>query len=890
MPLPAGSRLGPYEILSAIGAGGMGEVYRARDTKLGRDVAIKILPSAVTFDADRLGRFEREARLLASLNHPNIGAIYGVDEANGQRFLVLELVDGESLDRRVARGAIPVDEVLDIARQIAEALEAAHEKGIVHRDLKPANIAVTASGIVKVLDFGLAKAMDAAGGADWAGELGHSPTITSPAMMTGIGTILGTASYMSPEQAKGRAADKRSDVWAFGCVVYEMLTGRRAFEGEDVGETLANILKSEPAWEALPADTPRTCRTLLARCLQKDRARRIATISVVQFLLADSLDDTNAVIAPVKSARRGALVAVILTIALVALVMVVVLSPRRPSADIRAVNADIAPPPRTKFQPMTGGSRTTALSPTGSSMAFRALSEGGDTQLWIRNLTSGLVRPVRDSSDPVNPFWSPDGRQVGFFGRDGTLRIAGVDGGATRIIARTSAAPARGATWNHQGVILFAASQPGTGIFRTSLDSNPVAITKPDPAKHELFHRWPVFLPDGRRFLFLVRHERNEEDSLHLGSLDGGAPVRLLPLSSVFAYSNAGYLLFVRERSLYAQRFDVERALMTGEPMLLAEGVLTDQPSASAEFSLSDEGALAYFTTTEENRLVWQDRNGVIETLPIGAYVGQATGELSRRGDAILSEQVDPREGKRQIWNIDVARSIQSVVASVPLSNIGPRILSPIWSPDGTAFVMHGYRGSRHVLIERKMGTSTEDILLDSDVAVRPTDWSADGRTILYQRAIEPAGGRPDWEMCALDLPGRQSTRMMAHAQDARLSPDGRLIAFVSQTAGPSQIFVAETGTSGRQWQASSNGGTVPRWRADGRELFYLGSDRRIHAVEVARSPVRISAPMPLSIEVLNDGGYSVSPDGRRFLFARNAADSANAMRLVLNWPALLKH
>ena len=564
-----GRRIGDFEILSLLGRGGMGEVYRARDTKLNRDVALKVLPELLALDDDRLARFTREAHLLASLNHPNIAAIYGLEAEGDVKALVLELVDGPTLADRIVRGRLPLDEALPIARQIADALEAAHQSGIVHRDLKPANIKVRADGMVKVLDFGLAKAMESH---PIGSDPSHSPTITSPAV-TREGIILGTAAYMAPEQARGKSADTRADMWAFGCVLYEMLTGHRAFPGDDVSETLAAVIRGEPDWQALTNETPPAIRRLLRRCLVKDVKGRLTDASMARIEIDEALSGSPDVPAVTTLQRRERFVwasALMVVAALAVAALVWALRAAPPAGEMRL---DIATPP-------TADPGSLAISPDGRKIVFVATSDGV-SKLWLRSLDSSIAAPLAGTDGAVAPFWSPDSRVVGFFTTtDGQLKRIDIDTRSLQVLGNVPLGT--GGTWNQDGTILFSHLASGTTIFRISATGGePSAVTRLGAS--ELTHQFPQFLPDGRHFLYSTLDAKPA--GVHVGQLDGAETKRLLDADSPAVFAPPGYLLFLRQGTLFAHAFDPVRLELTGNPFRVADQLAWDLPpplSASA--------------------------------------------------------------------------------------------------------------------------------------------------------------------------------------------------------------------------------------------------------------------------------------------------------------------
>ena len=738
MTLHSGVRVGAYEVVALVGAGGMGEVYRARDTRLGRDVALKVLADALGADPDRLARLHREAQVLAALNHPNIAHIYGLEESDGRRALVLELVDGPTLAERIARGPIAPDDAIAIARQIVDALEAAHEQGIVHRDLKPANIKLRPDGTVKVLDFGLAKAMtdDGAHAAASAG-LSRSPTITTPAM-TLAGVVLGTAAYMAPEQAKGRPADKRSDVWAFGCVLFEMLSGQRTFGGDDVADTLASVLTREPDWSALPVDTPPPVRTLLRRCLQKDRRRRLADIADARLEIDDALGEpAPALLESAKRKRPTRSVRVAWAIAgaaLVALAVTATLWPRRStSPDAAVVRFTVAPPDgwtlANGLNQYGAANAPVAISPDGRLVALLARNAEGKVRLWIRSLDALAVREVPDSDGATGPFWSPDSRFVGFFA-GGKLKKIDVAGGSA--ITLCSAASFNGASWGGDGTILFAqAGMNGGPILKlSSSGGDPTPATTLE--KDESFHMRPSFLPDGRHFFY--RAAGVGLGAIFLASLDSRdrSVAIAAPDASNVAYAK-GYLLLLRDAMLSAQRFDLERLQTIGEPAPVAEQVQT--LANYAMFSASDTGVLAYSAGATgaragEFQLTWRDRSGT--TQPAVArrdFYNDVT--LSPDGtQASVSIGIRVRDQSRttarDLWLVDLANGRSSRFT------FETRALESVWSPDGTRIVFNeGRNGHLDLFVKASSGASPEELLLADSHDKHPMSWSPDGRFLL---------------------------------------------------------------------------------------------------------------------------------------------------------------
>lgn len=890
-----GTRLGPYEVVVLLGAGGMGEVYRARDPKLNRDVAIKVLLPSVAGDPDRLARFSREAQVLASLNHPNIAHIHGLEEAGGVTALVLELVEGEDLAQRIARGPMPVDDALPIARQIAEALEAAHEHGIIHRDLKPANVKVRADGAVKVLDFGLAKAIDPAAGSSATAM--NSPTLSIHATEAGI--ILGTAAYMSPEQARGRVVDRRADIWAFGAVLFEMLTGRRAFEGETLSDTIASVLKSDPPWTALPPDAPAEIRRLLRRCLEKDPKRRLQAIGEARIqleaLLAGEPDDAAAIVkAPVVRERlRTALpwtIAAVAVTGLLATLFVVAPRLRERPADVRPIRFSIARPQLVTW--FNGGfGSDVAVSPDGTRVAFVAAGQDSRNRLWVRAFDSSDPQTLPGTENAASPFWSPDSRSVAFLA-DGRLKRIELTGTATPQALGKLPGVTTGGTWNRDGVILVGSIG---GVFRISdAGGDPVPVLPVDAA-NETSARWPHFLPDGRHFIYVLFSSDKAREGVFVGALDSGETKRIMAGDSNVAYSPPGYLLFARGSTLIAHAIDLDRLELTGEPLPVAENVARGLPIPYGSFSVSDNGVLAYRTAESQDveQLVWLDRAGR-QISTVGSPGEFRVPILSFDGSKIAVDRLDRERGTRDVWSIDVARGFATRLTSHAANDF-----APLWSPDGTRVIFASDRdGPDAALYQRAAnGSGADELLLGSVGSKRPNDWSHDGKYLLYSSTLGSA-------LWVLPLVGeRRPERWSLEGEinrSGRFSPDARWIAYVSNASGESQIYVRSFRGTNQVWRISTNGGFVPEWRADGKELFFLGTDGAMMAAAV-KSGAEFEAAPPVSLFDTPVKGraaglislrslYAVAADGQRFLFAKRVEDANNTpITVVLNWAAALR-
>jgi serine/threonine protein kinase/Tol biopolymer transport system component len=898
MALAAGTRLVPYEVVSALGAGGMGEVYRARDTRLKRDVALKILPESFASDADRLVRFQREAEVLASLNHPNIAAIYGLEDSNGTRALVMELVDGETLADRIGRGPIPIDEALPIAKQIAEALEAAHEQGVIHRDLKPANIKVRPDGTVKVLDFGLAKLAESAVATPGKpASMSMSPTITSPALVSGVGVLLGTAAYMSPEQAKGKPADKRSDIWAFGCVLYEMLTAKRAFVGEDVADTFASILARQPDWSTLPTTTPAGLRAALRRCLDKARDQRYRDIADVRIQVEDAFTDSgdSSTTLPSGPGRGFApWVATATTIVLVfALAIPAIRHFRETAPETTTIQSTILAPQNTTLD-FTNGLGLPAISPDGRRLVVGAESADGKHALWVRPLDGLSAQPLVGTAGASFPFWSPDGRFIAFFA-DGKLKKIAVGGGP--VITLADAPNGRGGSWSREGVILFA---PGTiangggGDFLVRIsDAGGTSKRVRDVGS------FPWFLPDGDHFLYQENGSAATNSfqtfisdlPIHVSSLSGGDDVTLGTGSN--AMYAAGHLLFLREGTLMGQPFSVERLATTGDPIPLAENVQTVLNSGRVGvFSISDRGLLLFRQGAGRRRqLVWVDRTG--KTIGrIGTDDDSLDGfpELAPDDRRLTLDRIV--RGNGDIWIVDLQRG-----ATMTRFTFGDGLdRRPVWNPDGRqiAFASSRRANDFDLYVKQSGGTGSEQLLIDTPNLKTPYGWSPDGRFLLY-REDDPKTARDIW---VLPMDGDRTPRPIAHSRfnelNGQFSPDGRWIAYQSNESGRFEIYVVPFPVGDGKWQISSDSGLWPRWRHDGKELFFVTRDGEMMAATVSASgsSFEASTPVPLFNRVAlvvdaADGKhqYAVAADGR-FLLTVPSEEATQSLTLLQNWSA----
>jgi len=896
MILAAGTRIGPYEVLSAIGAGGMGEVYRARDTKLDRDVAIKVLPKAFATDPERIARFQREAKTLAALNHPHIAAIYGIEDAGGTHALVMELVEGEDLSQRIARGPIPLDEALSIAKQIAEALEAAHEQGIIHRDLKPANVKVTPEGTVKVLDFGLAKLTET--GHTSTSNLSLSPTITSPAMMTGVGVLLGTAAYMAPEQAKGREADKRSDIWAFGCVVYEMLTGKGPFAGDDVSDTLANVLKREPDWSALPASVPAAIRALLRRCVEKDRRKRVADISTARFLIDEQASLSGSVAASAAPRSRRSLWQGIAALTAGVLMMVAIASALTGYA-MRPV------PPRVS-RLLVASSGTAALTINGGDLAItpdgsRVVYVGNrGTQLFVRALDA--LEPVAVfTGAPSGPFISPDSQWIGFV--DGTiLKKVAVTGGPAVTLAALDSTP-RGATWGPEdNTIIVATANPVTGLQRVAAAGGPTTdLTRPDHAQGEADHLSPELLPGGRAVMFTISALTGGPDAAQVAVLDlqTGKRKILVRGGSNAHYAPSGHLVYAAAGTLRAVPFDLARLETRGTSVPVVSDVMTTGNGA-VDAVMAADGTLAYVSGSSgvavgQRTLAWVDRQGLETPIaaPPRAYVYP---RLSPDGTRIV---VVAQDQEQDLWVWDLGRTTLTRATFDPANDY-----YPVWTPDGRRLIFSSARtGVRNLFSQASDGTGTVERLTDSPDVQSSTAVSPDGRRLIFTE-IAP---KTSEDVMQVELDGTHRVTPLVQSSFAErngiISPDGRWLAYEANDSGRVEISVRpfpEVNTG--HWQVSTAGGTRPLWARNGQELFYTSPTGALMRVGVERASSWSATTATTLVKegyfttpAGNSGRtYDISADGQRFLMIKqgSGADQAAAppqIIVVQHWTEELK-
>ena len=898
-------RMGQYEIVTPIGAGGMGEVYQAHDTKLGRDVAIKVLPEAFAHDPERLSRFQREAKMLAALNHPNIATIYGLEQSNGTSYLVMELVSGETLADRIKReGAVPVEEALAICKQIAEALEAAHEKGIIHRDLKPANVKVTPEGKVKVLDFGLAKAFAGDAAND---DPSNSPTLSMAATMHGV--ILGTAAYMSPEQARGKNVDKRTDIWAFGCVLYELLCGRPAFEGEDITEILAAVVKTEPDWKRLPESASPNIRMLLRRCLQKDKTLRLrdagdARIEIHEALVAPP----TALAATAGPATRGwrermawaaAAVFILTTIASTIGFMLRTPKPAPPVQAMR-LSAKIGAEASlyTASGSGSGGGAAAILSPDGTRLAFLASGTDQKRRIYVRSLDQSEATVFSGTENARNAFFSPDGQSIGFFA-DGKLKKISVQGGAA--VTLCDALNDRGGSWGDGGTILFTADLQGGLSKVSSTGGTPQPLTTLDKQAGEVTQRWPQVLPGGKAVLFTSNaHLGDFEDAnIVVYSIASGQRKTVQRGGFYARYLPSGHIVYMHEGTQFAVPFDLKGLEVTGQPSPILEDVVIAPTNGGAQFSFSETGNLVYVAGSgggHNDSIYWMDHEGKFTPLreTPGDYRNPAFSPDGKR----LALQIF--DGKRSdIWVYEWERDTLTRLTFGGESNT-----NPVWTPDGQRIVYSSKEKSEvsNLWWIRADGAGDAQRLTKSENSQNANSWQPNGKVLAFGQA------NPDTNLDIMTLPvegdeksgwkpgePKPFVNSAFSERDAAFSPDGRWLAYTSNESGTYEVYVRAFPGPGGKWQISTVGGYFPKWSRNSKELFYRTEDSKIMVVTYTASgdSFRADKPQLWSPGQFTDRGvgvynFDLHPDGKRFAVLKapvTEQDSAvNEVSFIFNF------
>jgi serine/threonine protein kinase/Tol biopolymer transport system component len=895
MAITTVTRMGRYEIHSLLGAGGMGEVYRARDPKLNRDVAIKVLPAAFCADSERLRRFEQEAQAAGALNHPNILAIYDVATHEGAPYVVSELLEGETLRERLKAAALPARKALDYALQIARGLAAAHEKGIVHRDLKPENLFLTKEGRIKILDFGLAKLIEPRGSTKAQTELPTGPLNTDP------GTVIGTAGYMSPEQVRGQLVDHRSDIFSFGVILYEMLAGERPFRGESAVETLNAILKEDPPELSAASNTiAPALERIMRHCLEKNPDERFQAARDLAFAIealsghsgtsAPRLDALPLLEQPNRRERLAWIIASILLVGFLMAIGFIFAQLRRAPAEANPIRFSVSLPEKTVVTTDVE-QHNLSISPDGRRLAFIATS-GGQQMVWVRPLEA---QPLAGTENAISPFWSPDSRFIGFFA-DGKLKKIEAGGGAVQTLCDVPEGDNTG-TWGRDGVILFDGNSAGfRGIYHVSAAGGaPAPLMK----TNLLAPRWAHFLPDGRHFLYSGGSEqsRGKDNGIYVGSLDSTETKLLLQqASSRVEYAPPGYLLYVREGNLLAHPFDATALHTAGEPLLVAER-LPYFGTGWGEFSVSGNGVLAYRAHQSITRLVWLDRSGR-EVGTAGEPAEHYGPELSPDGKKLAVSISDARTGSGGLWIYDLARNTRTRFTFAPTDNA-----FFVWSPEGRRAAFFSYRGAdKPTLYLKELSDAGEgESPLQPGFQI-PTDWSSDGRFIVYRENDPKIGG----DLWMLPLFGERKPfpfqRTPFNETNARFSPNNRWVAFGSDESGRREVYVRRFEGAAEKSLVSTAGGTQPHWRRDGKELFYVAADKTIMAVSVtATETFKAGVPTPLfkiasmlaedSVMQVVQHDYDVTADGQRFLVNTGTAEARGLpFTVVVNWTAGLKH
>ena len=902
MTLSAGTKLGRYEIRSKIGEGGMGEVYLARDEKISRDVAIKILPSAFATDAERLRRFEQEAQAAGALNHPNILVVYDVGTTSGENgqapYVVSELLEGETLRERMGGTALPQRKAIDYALQIAHGLAAAHDKGIIHRDLKPENLFLTRDGRVKILDFGLAKLTRLDGS--------QSQTdVPTRRVDTDPGVVMGTIGYMSPEQLRSKPADHRSDIFAFGAILYEMLSGRRAFRGESTADTMSAILREDPPELS---ETNKNIAPALERvvnhCLEKNPEERFHSSRDLAFAIealsgSTGLSGSTATLLSAwpspRRERREFLVGVAAAIFLISTLVLAVLYFRRVEPRRETMRFTLPAPESVNY------SEWLALSPDGRHLAFVVRGADGKS-LWVRALDSVKAQRLSGTDGAEFPFWSPDGRFVGFFAGNKLKKIE-ASGGSPQVLAEASADP-RGAAWGPDGTIIFTPTFTSPLLRVSAAGGATEPVTEFDRTLEQTSHRWPFFLPDGRHFLYFSRAKKKELEGIYIGSLDSKEGKLLLNASVLAAYAPAvgsapGHLLFMRDSTLMAQPFDTSSRQLSGQPLVVAEGVLTfpgeGGPTAYAAFSASANGHLVYLTGgAPQTQMGWLDRTG------------KSLGSVGSPG--LFSEPGQSPDGKRiafgrtdlqspDIWLLDLVRG-----TSTRFTFDGAADVCPVWSADGSGIFFASNRDGGTFSLYQKIssGAGSDELVLKTEHNAFPDSWFSGqaGQFLIYE--IEKPNTR--FDLWVLPLAGERKPYPFLHSEfnetHSQFSPDGRFVAYVSDESGRAEVYVQSFPASGGKWQISMGGGDQPQWRRDGGELFYIAPDKTLMAVPVvAGNSFEPGSPAALFVTRIPLGGltgdrnhYVVAADGQRFLINSLVDEgNKNPITLVLNWQAGLK-
>jgi serine/threonine protein kinase len=879
MTLTSGTKLGPYEILSAIGAGGMGEVYKARDTRLNRTVAIKVLPSHFSDNAEMKARFDREAQTIAGLNHPHICVLHDVGHQDGTDYLVMEYLEGQTLAQRLEKGALPLDEALKIAVEIADALDKAHRQGVVHRDLKPGNVMLTKSG-AKLLDFGLAKLKQ---------EIQQAPTLSglpTNADVTAKGTILGTMQYMAPEQLEGEEADARTDIFAFGAMLYEMVTGKKAFEGKSQASLISAIMTTDPTPMAvLQPITPPGIDHIVRVCLVKHPDERwqsirdvVRELKYIETSTAQISANSRAAVPPPRRLSLWKMATIILAVALAVSVFITTVL-HRPTP-VQVLRFQITAPENTSLRTLTDDN-SSSISPDGTRIAFVATESLGKTLVWTRSLDSFSAQALAGTDGAQFPFWSPDSRFIGFFAQ-GKLKKIDTLGGPPQTVCDVPGVP-RGGSWSKDGLILF-----GTGdspIFRVpSEGGKPAPATKLDTAQKQGSHRWPSFLPDGRHFLYSARGP--DGLSIYAGSIDSDTVKLLFPNDTNAVYAAPGFVLFNREGILMRQSFDPARLELKGEAAAVAGAAaervaaavnLPGTPFGLSSFSVSTNGVLAFqIVPSDVTQFAWFDRQGrSIETIgPRGTYQGPALSPDETR----LAFTVNAEDRGSDLWLMDIQKQSPSRFT------FGRQETNPVWSPDGATIFYTS--GGPNIFLKKSSGTGSEQLVNKGNGTTLVGNLSPDEKFLVFSRF-----GGTGFDIFVLPLTGEGKPIPVAQTrfreEQPQFSPDGKWIAYTSDESGQPEVYVQPFPTSGSKWQISNGGGTQPMWLRDGKELFFMGEDRKLYATDIHVSST-FEFGMPHSLFEVHGRSYVPARDGQRFLVNMSSDAAPSPINIVVNWTAAL--
>jgi eukaryotic-like serine/threonine-protein kinase len=882
--LTLGEKLGPYEIVTLVGQGGMGEVYRARDIRLDRTVAIKVLPATFADNPVRLERFEREARAIAGLNHPNICGLFDVGRQDGVDYLVMEFLEGETLDARLKRGPLPFDQTLRYGREIADALDHAHRRGFIHRDLKPANIMLTATG-AKLLDFGLAKLRTL--------ESDSEPASARTASLTGDHTLLGTLQYMAPEQLEEKDVDARADIFALGLVLYEMVTGLKAFAGTSHASLIAAILSSEPRpASSIQPTTPPALDHVIRRCLAKDPEDRWQSARDVsrelEWIALQSSHGGRAELPASRTrllVRSGWIAAGVVLAGAVGLGLL--MAANTPSAQPTRTVVRLIEPPLPADATFSESAAFMALSPDGRFIAYIA-STAGTAALWVRNLADSSARPLPGTDGARQPFWSPDSRSIAF-GAGGKLKRIAIEGGLPQVLCDAPAAYA--GTWNRDDVILFAPKDSSTFVRVSASGGAPRPATALDSAREEGAHNWPQFLPDGRHFLYLAVSSRPEFNGIYVGALDSPERRFVLNVRSKARFVAPDQLLYQRDGVLLAQTFDTKRSRLTGEPVQVAQNIAHNLVTGGAAFSVSDTGLLAY-RTVGDTELVWFDRTGKhLETLGPPGHLAEPA--LSPNGTRVAVTVLDQVLGTPDVWVIDTSSGAASRMTFDAAADT-----RPVWSPDGSHLAFSSNRNGTFGIFQKpSIGAGPDELLYATSWASLVDEWSPDGRVLLLDSMLDSPGTFHLW---ALGVGDRQAVRLGRTEfieRNGQFSPDGRWIAYTSNVSGAEEVWVRSTSDAAKPKKVSTHGGIEPKWRRDGRELYYIAPDQRLMAAPMAAaSDTGFGAPQALFptrmfgafTTVTGRNQYDVTADGQRFLMVQPRG--GGPITIVVNWTALLKN